>query len=252
MVLRLAFADRLLVEEVVEADSQGRLKARRRLKLGALTLEDRPVEGADSEAISGRLLELVREKGLSSLPWSEEAVGLRMRAAFLHSLEPDAWPDLSDEALLASAGEWLAPLLAGRSALAHVDRQDLLDALREMIGWKALAALDREAPVAWTTPAGTRATIDYAAEGGPRVEARVQELYGLDKHPAVAGGRAPLTLALLSPARRPIQITRDLPGFWRGSWKPVRTEMRGRYPKHVWPEDPQSAAATTRAKPRGE
>ncbi len=112
--------------------------------------------------------------------------------------------------------------------------------------------LDREAPVRWTTPAGSNLLIDYAAEGGPRLEARVQELYGLAVHPTLAGGRIPMTLALTSPAHRPIQVTKDLPGFWKGSWKEVRTEMRGRYAKHVWPEDPATAAPTTRAKPRGQ
>ena len=249
-VLRAAFADRLTNEEVVEADSLGRLKARRRLRLGALVLEDRLVEGAPAELISRRLLGLVREKGLSCLPWNQESQALRARIGFLHALDPDAWPDLSDEALLAGLDDWLEPLLAGRSSLAQIDRRELEDALRDLIGWKAVGALEREAPAGWTTPAGTRLAIDYGADGGPRVEARVQELYGLDRHPTIAGGRVPLTLALLSPARRPIQITRDLPGFWRGSWKPVRTEMRGRYPKHIWPEDPEVAAPTTRAKPR--
>jgi ATP-dependent helicase HrpB len=114
-----------------------------------------------------------------------------------------------------------------------------------------MLALDRLAPERWSTPAGTSAAIDYGAEGGPAVEVRVQELFGLDVHPAVAGGRAPLTQVLLSPARRPIQVTKDLPGFWRGSWKAVRSDLRGRYPKHPWPEDPLAEAPTTRAKPRG-
>ena len=114
-----------------------------------------------------------------------------------------------------------------------------------------MQSIDRLAPERWSTPAGSSAAIDYEAEGGPAVEARVQELFGLDVHPAVADGRAPLTLILLSPARRPIQVTKDLPGVWRGSWKAVRADLRGRYPKHPWPEDPLSAPPTTRAKPRG-
>ncbi len=165
-------------------------------------------------------------------------------------LDPGGWPDLSDEALLASAEDWLLPLLEGRSALKQVDASALTSALEAVVGWEALRRLDREAPVRWTTPAGSNLLIDYEAEGGPRLEARVQELYGLAVHPTLAGGRVPMTLALTSPAHRPIQVTKDLPGFWNGSWKDVRTEMRGRYPKHVWPEDPALAAPTTRAKPR--
>jgi ATP-dependent helicase HrpB len=111
--------------------------------------------------------------------------------------------------------------------------------------------LDAEAPERFEAPTGSRIRIDYAAEGGPRIDVRVQELFGLASHPSVAGGRAPLTLALLSPAHRPVQLTKDLPGFWKGSWAAVRSEMRGRYPRHVWPEDPANAAPTTRAKPRG-
>jgi ATP-dependent helicase HrpB len=169
----------------------------------------------------------------------------------MHRLEADAWPDLSDAALLASADDWLAPLLDGKSALTDVDPRALEEALKALIGYDLVRRLDREAPERWAAPTGSRLLIDYAADGGPRVEVRVQELYGLAQHPALAGGRVPLTLALLSPAHRPIQITRDLPGFWQGSWKAVRAEMKGRYPKHVWPEDPAAAMPTTRAKPRG-
>jgi ATP-dependent helicase HrpB len=131
-------------------------------------------------------------------------------------------------------------------------RPDVLDsALRTLVPWDLQRRLEAEAPGRWTAPTGNSFAIDYGAEGGPRVEFRVGEAYGLSEHPTVAGGRVPLTLSLLSPAHRPIQTTRDLPGFWKGSWKDVRTEMRGRYPKHVWPEDPAAAEPTTRAKPRG-
>ena len=248
IVLREAFADRLQAEETVEAEPSGKLKARRRLKLGALVLEDHLLDRPPAELIAGRLMALVREKGLGQLAWPEAAQGLRRRVAFLHALDPDAWPDLSDAALLAHLDDWLAPLLDGRSSLAEV--QGLTDALKTLVGWDRLRALDAEAPERFATPAGTSHAIDYAAEGGPRLDVRVQELYGLDRHPTVASGRAPLTLALLSPAHRPIQLTKDLPGFWRGSWKAVRSEMKGRYPRHVWPEDPRAEAPTTRAKPR--
>ena len=249
--LREEFADRLISEEVIDTEPNGRLRAKRRLKLGALVVEERVLGELPEGAMAKALLGQAREQGLGALPWSPAAEGLRARVQFLRALEPDAWPDLSDEALLASAEDWLLPLLDGRSALKTVDASALTSALEALVGWEALRRLDREAPERWATPAGSRHLIDYAAEGGPRLEARVQEFYGLAAHPTLANRRVPLTLALLSPAHRPIQVTKDLPGFWRGSWKEVRTEMKGRYPRHVWPEDPAAAPPTTRAKPRG-
>ena len=249
--LRVEFADRITSEEVIETEPNGRLRAKRRLKLGALVVEERVLDKLPEGAMAKALLGQVREQGLDRLPWSAAAGALRARIGFLRALEPGAWPDLSDEALLVSAEDWLLPLLDGRAALKAVDASALTAALEGMVGWEAMRRLDREAPERWATPAGSRHLIDYAAEGGPRLDARVQELYGLAAHPTLANGRVPLTLALLSPAHRPIQVTRDLPGFWRGSWKEVRIEMKGRYPRHVWPEDPAAAAPTTRAKPRG-
>ena len=249
--LREEFADRIISEEVIDTEPNGRLRAKRRLKLGALVVEERLLDKLPEGAMAKALLGQVREQGLSALPWSPAAEGIRARVQFLRALEPDAWPDFSDEALLASAEAWLPPLLDGRSALKAVDASALTSGLEVLIGWEGMRRLEREAPERWATPAGSRHLIDYAAEGGPRLEARVQEFYGLAAHPMLANGRVPLTLALLSPAHRPVQVTKDLPGFWRGSWKEVRTEMKGRYPRHVWPEDPAAAPPTTRAKPRG-
>ena len=161
------------------------------------------------------------------------------------------WPDLSDAGLLARADAWLGELLEQTDRLADLDPAALRHALTAAIPFALQRRLEAEAPDRLTLPTGSQPVIDYAAEGAPRVEARVQELFGLALHPTVGRGRMPLTLALLSPARRPVQVTRDLPGFWAGSWKAVRTEMKGRYPRHPWPEDPLNAAATTRAKPRG-
>ena len=196
------------------------------------------------------MLDKARDEGPGALPWGEPARGLRARAAFLRGLGLEA-PDLSDQALARDVDAWLTPLLAGKTALGEISPAALDGALRERIGWPQMQALDRLAPDGWTAPTGTRVSIDYAAEGGPSGEIRVQELFGLQRHPTVADGLVPLTLVLLSPARRPIQVTRDLPGFWRGSWKAVRADLRGRYPKHPWPEDPLAEAPTTRAKPRG-
>jgi ATP-dependent helicase HrpB len=245
------FADQIQTEDRVQADPAGRVSATRIRRLGRLTIEERRIERPDPALIAATLLAQVREKGLASLNWGEAAQRLRARAAFLRERGDGDWPDLSDQALVACAGDWLEPLLIGRTRLDQLGAGNLDEALRGLIGWDRLRELDREAPEHWTAPTGTRASIDYAADGGPRVEVRVQELFGLAAHPSVANGRVPLTLALLSPARRPIQTTRDLPGFWRGSWADVRKDMRGRYPKHPWPEDPLAAPPTTRVKPRG-
>lgn len=172
----------------------------------------------------------------------------RERLAFVRSGDP-AWPDLSDTALIDALDDWLTPLLSGVRSLAAL-KPDILDgALRALIPWDLQRRLDAEAPARWTAPTGNSFTIDYAAEAGPRVDVRVQEVFGISQHPTVGG--VPLTMSLLSPGHRPIQTTKDLPGFWKGSWKDVRSDMRGRYPKHVWPEDPAVAAPTARAKPRG-
>jgi ATP-dependent helicase HrpB len=248
--LRREFEGRITIKDAVEADAGGRLRATRRLILGALVIEERALDRPSDELIAAHLTEQVRRDGLARLRWNEAALSLRARVGFLRGLEPGAWPDLSDEALAAGAGDWLTPLLPGKSSLAEVEPLGLTEALRALVGRDLLRRLEREAPERLATPAGPSHVIDYAAEGGPRAEVRVQELYGLDRHPTVAGGRVALTLALLSPAHRPIQVTRDLPGFWRGSWKAVRTDMKGRYPKHLWPEDPIGANATTRAKCR--
>ncbi|HEX4183930.1 MAG TPA: ATP-dependent helicase HrpB, partial [Caulobacteraceae bacterium] len=243
------FADQIATEDRIRTDPSGRISVTAVRQLGRLVIEERRIDRPDPAVIAAALLTQACEKGLASLSWGEAADRLRRRAAFLRSFD-QTWPDLSDEALLASADAWLAPLLAGRARLDQVPAGELDNALRGLIGWDRLRELDRDAPDHWTAPTGTSVVINYEAEGGPRIDVRVQELFGLATHPAVAGGRAPLILALLSPARRPIQLTRDLPGFWRGSWADVRKDMRGRYPKHPWPEDPLAAPPTTRAKPR--
>ncbi len=247
--LKAAFADRLTREARLERDAGGRLKAREVVAFGRLVLEERIIERPDPAVILQALLDEVRERGLAALPWGEAASALRARAAFLRGLDPDA-PNVSDEALLAALDEWLVPALTGKSALGQLADGELAAALKTLIPHEAVRRMDKEAPARFEAPTGSRLAIDYAAEGGPRIDVRVQELYGLTTHPSIAGGRVSLVLALLSPAHRPIQLTRDLPGFWRGAWAEVRKEMRGRYPKHLWPEDPAAATPTTRAKPR--
>jgi ATP-dependent helicase HrpB len=185
------------------------------------------------------------------LPFSRALAQWRERVMFLRKAEGNEWPDLSDEALTATADDWLAPHLVGKGSLGEIGSDLLSEALRSLLPWNLQRRLDAEAPMHVEVPTGSQVPVDYGAEDGPVLAVRVQELFGLDKHPTIAGGRVPLILHLLSPAQRPIQITRDLPGFWRGSWAAVRADMRGQYPKHPWPEDPLTAPPTRRAKPRG-
>ena len=235
-------------EDRIEESPGGRVRVRRLTRLGRLTVRESVDEAPPAAMVTAALLARVRASGLADLPWGPAAKALRQRLAYLRAGDPEAWPDLSDEALIARLDEWLAPMLVDVRKLADIGPDVLDAALRALVPWDVQRRLEAALPTHWTAPTGTRAPIDYEAEGGPRVEIRVQEVFGLDVHPLV-GGR-PLVLALLSPARRPIQMTKDLPGFWRGSWKDVRAEMRGRYPKHPWPEAPQAADPTTRAKPR--
>jgi ATP-dependent helicase HrpB len=248
--IEAAFAGQLETEARLEESGGGKLRVKRILRLGRLALREQVDDNPDPALVSRALAERVRREGVTVLPWGPAAQSLRERVAFLRRFD-ESWPDLSDEALLADLDAWLTPLLSGVRSLSALRPDDLDGALRTLIPWERQRAIEAEAPARWTAPTGNSFAIDYAAEGGPRVDVRVQEVFGLAEHPGVAGGRVPLTLSLLSPAHRPIQTTRDLPGFWKGSWSDVRRDMRGRYPKHVWPEDPASAAPTSRAKPRG-
>jgi len=236
------FKDRIATGTDVRFDpATNSVRASRGRRLGAVLLSGGQDSTAEPAAIEAALLEGVRTHGLQLLPWSEAALSLRRRAAVARRRDP-ALPDLSDAALTATLDDWLAPLLAGRRRLADVDP----GMLEGLVGWDARHAIDRLAPSHFETPAGSRHPIDYEAEAGPTVTVRVQALFGLTEHPTAGG--APLVLALTSPAGRPIQTTRDLPGFWRGSWAAVAREMRGRYPKHPWPDDPTAAEATLRTK----
>jgi ATP-dependent helicase HrpB len=181
------------------------------------------------------------------LPWPDGAAALRRRAAFAHRFDPDL-PDLSDGALAGRLDEWLAPLLSGKRRLGDIEPSGLIGAMETLLGWDGRQRIERLLPSHFQSPAGSRHEIDYEAEAGPTVTLRVQALFGLTEHPRIAGGSVPLVLALTSPAGRPIQTTSDLPGFWRGSWQAVAKEMRGRYPRHPWPDDPAGADPTLRTK----
>lgn len=227
------------------------VRAREVRRLRALVLAARP-QPVPADAETARALARgIADADIGRLPFSAASRQWRERVMFLRAAEGEPWPDLSDAALAASAEAWLAPFLTGRTSLADITGADVGNALHALLPYELTARLEAEAPTHFTAPTGSRLAIDYGAEGGPAVEVRVQELFGLTAHPAIAGGRVPLTLALLSPAHRPIQVTKDLPQFWRGSWRDVRSDMRGRYPKHPWPENPAEAPPTTRAKPRG-
>jgi len=216
-------------------------------KLGAIRLSSAPDPRPDQAAIEAGLLEAVRRHGLGILPWSDSVTALRQRAAFAVTHDQSI-PDLTDTSLTARLDEWLAPLLHGKRRLDAITPGALKGALDGLLGYEASRAIDKLAPTHFESPAGSSHPIDYSAPGGPTVEVRAQALYGLKDHPTVANGRVPLTLAITSPAHRPIQTTKDLPAFWAGSWRDVAKEMRGRYPKHPWPDDPAAAPPTLRTK----
>ncbi|KMO36003.1 ATP-dependent helicase [Methylobacterium variabile] len=246
------FGDRIEARTRVEFDPEAKaLRARAQRRLGAIALAERilpvPPE-SESAAILARGLASL---GIAALPWSKAAQQWRERVRFLREAEGEPWPDLSDAHLAETLPDWLGPRLTGLTRLDEIGPDRLSEALHDLVPWSLRARLDAEAPTHIEVPTGSRIPIDYAAEGGPALAVRVQELFGLSRHPTIGGGRVPLVLHLLSPAQRPIQITRDLPGFWRGSWAAVRADMRGQYPKHPWPEDPLTAPPTRRAKPRG-
>ena len=247
-----AFAQRIKsADEVTFDPATTGVRARRTRRLGRIVLSETPLERADPDQVRAALVNAVRANGLTVLPWTESARQVRGRVALMRRLDGDVWPNFSDEALLRTLDDWLSPVLEGVSRLAVLNEGALASALLGLLSYEQRRRLDEEAPARFRTPADGDHLIDYAVENGPALDVRLQELFGVAAHPAVARGRAPLLLRLLSPAHRPVQTTRDLPGFWRGSYAAVRAEMKGRYPKHHWPEDPLIAEPTRRAKPRG-
>jgi len=245
------FSDRIEGrEEIVFDEPSASLRARRLRRLGALPLSEQPMAIVPDAASAGMLAQGIVRLRLERLPWTTSLRQWRDRVMFLRRTQGEEWPDLSDDALAASAVDWLAPALAGKTALGEFTGGEFTQALQALLPWALRRRLEAEAPSHFSAPSGSAVPIDYAAPEGPRLAIRLQELFGLDRHPAVAAGRVPLVLELLSPAHRPVQVTRDLPGFWRGSYGAVRAEMRGRYPRHPWPDDPLAALPTRRAKPR--
>ncbi|MBW8271018.1 ATP-dependent helicase HrpB [Caldovatus aquaticus] len=236
--LEARFPERFVREEGAAFDPRaGAVLARRRLRFGALVLEEAPLPQADPAAIAAALAEAAAARGLRDLAWSDAARQLQARILRMRALEGEAWPDVSDAALAARVQDWLAPHLHGRARLADLAALDLCALLSGLLTREQRRRLDAALPASVALPGGRSAAIDYARET-PTLAARAQHLYGLAALPRLAEGRVPLQAALLSPAGRPIAVTGDLAGFWRGAWAEVRKEMRGRYPKHAWPEDP--------------
>jgi ATP-dependent helicase HrpB len=250
------FADQIETADEISFDRGAlALRARRRKTLHAITLSEAPLALQPSAETALVLADGLISVGLDKLPWSKSAKQWRDRVMFLRKAEGEtsehSWPDLSDDVLAAQREAWLVPALYDKISLKEFSSGDLSEALMTLLPWELRARLEREAPTHFEAPTGTELAIDYEAEQGPTIAVRLQELFGLNTHPSIANGKIPLVLELLSPAQRPVQVTRDLPGFWRGSYAAVRSDLRGRYPRHPWPEDPASAPPTRRVKPRG-
>jgi ATP-dependent helicase HrpB len=248
--IRRALADRLEACRETAFDPEKRaVRVRETVRLGAIVLAQKMLptpSGADADRA---IVDAVYEHGLSVLRWSRETRELRARLQWLRRTLGEPWPDMSDGALLQSLEDWLRPFLTGEASLDRIAPRVLHGGLMSRVPHDLQRRIEDLAPAHFEAPTGNRLPIRYDGEQ-PVLAIRVQELFGLDRHPSIANAKVPLKLELLSPAHRPIQTTRDLPGFWRGSWAEVRTEMRGRYPKHSWPEDPLQAQATNRARPR--
>jgi ATP-dependent helicase HrpB len=245
------FGEQIVREEEVAWDADaGSVRAVRRERLGAIVLREAALREVDDERVGRAMLDAIARRDGLALPWADAPVRLRERVAFLRHLDP-SWPDLSDESLVASMEEWLLPHLVGLRRRTQVERLDLVSVLVGMLTWQQRRSLDLLAPTHVTVPTGSRIPVDYADPEAPAIAVRLQELFGLAETPRIADGAVALTLHLLSPAHRPVQVTRDLAGFWRSSYFDVRKDLRGRYPKHEWPEDPLRATPTRRAKPRG-
>jgi ATP-dependent helicase HrpB len=250
--IELCFADQIESAEEISFDRGAMaLRARRKKSLHAITLSEAPMALQPSVETAKIFAAGLIAAGLDKLPWSKSLKQWRDRVMFLRKAEGEGWPDLSDDALAAASETWLVPALSDKTSLKELSPGDFSDALMTLLPWDLRARLEREAPTHFEAPTGTMLAIDYEAGQGPTIAVRLQELFGLNTHPSIAKGAVPLVLELLSPAQRPVQVTRDLPGFWRGSYVAVRSDLRGRYPRHPWPEDPANAAPTRRVKPRG-
>ena len=248
--IEAAFADQIVTEDVVAWDGEA-VRARRTVRLGAVVLSEKRLHDADPAAVATVFLDGLRDAGAAALPWSKDAARLRARLAFLHHHALAGWPDVSDEALTETLHDWLGPFVGGMSRLADVTRVDLSQALTGLVGWQRKAEVERLAPSHVVVPSGSTIPLDYSDVAAPVLAVRLQEVFGMNETPRVLGGRVPLTVHLLSPGGRPAQVTQDLASFWQTGYFDVRKDLRGRYPKHAWPDDPTTAEPTARAKRRG-
>ncbi len=253
--LREDFGDQFVRVQLVEWDERTKaVRARKRTMLGAIVIDDVIWTDADPVIVLHTVLDAIRAQlqrgGIEALPFSQAASRLRERMAFVHAHD-ESWPDVSVLALSASLEEWAGPYLRGVRTWAQLASVDWHEALQSLMTWSQRSALERLAPTHLEVPSGSRIALDYGDATAPVLAVRLQEVFGWSSTPMLMDGRVPLTLQLLSPAQRPVQVTRDLAGFWRSSYFEVRKELRGRYPRHPWPEDPLTAEATRRAKPRG-
>jgi ATP-dependent helicase HrpB len=231
----------------------GTISAKRERKLGALLLESSEIRAPDPDAMQAALLTGIKQAGIGGLPWTQELRQRQARVMLMQQYQvasPVPWPDLSDEALERTLEAWAPPWIMGFTRREHFARLDLNNALRSFLTRAQESILEREAPTHFTVPSGSHIPINYLDGDSPTVSVRLQELFGLSETPAVAGGKLPLLLKLLSPAGRPVQITKDLVSFWRHGYHEVKKDLKGRYPKHYWPDDPYTAQATRRARPR--
>jgi ATP-dependent helicase HrpB len=244
--LEFLFSAQIVPESVVEwRESDGGVTSVRRDRLGALVLSESTHATPDDEAIAEALLGRLTSNRRMAIRWSVDASRIRARLAFLHA-HIVGWPDVGDAALARTAREWLLPHLVGLRRQAQVDALDFSALLLSRLSWEQRTEFDALAPAVLEVPSGSRVRVDYSDPSRPVLAVRIQELFGLTATPSVAQGMVPVTLHLLSPANRPVQITKDLVGFWRNSYFEVRRELRGRYPKHDWPEDPEAASPTRR------
>ena len=246
------FAERIREQDSVSWDeASGAVLARRQRRLEALVLEDKPAASVTPDILAQGLLEAVRQRGLDALPWTPALRNLQARVGFLRRVLGPQWPDLGDAALLADLDGWLPPWLSGMSRLSHLERLPLHDALMGLLDHGQRRQLEEQAPAQVTVPSGSSIRVDYTEGETPVLRVKLQEMFGQTDTPRLAGGKVPVMLHLLSPAQRPLQVTQDLKGFWQRTWPEVKKELKGRYPKHQWPEDPTVAVPSrTGRKPR--
>ena len=244
------FKEQIAVQEVIAWDHEAQsVRARRFESLGAITLKNIPISNPDPARVLSALIAGIRQEGLTILPWKKTACQFRQRLAFMHYFQPD-WPDVSDEGLLGSLEEWLSPYAYGMSSGIHLERLQMVTALESMLSWKERQHLDEWAPTHILVPSGQRIPIDYSQRGNPFLAVRLQEMFGLQQTPFIGQGKVPLTLHLLSPAQRPVQVTKDLASFWQNAYFEVKKDLMGRYPKHYWPDNPLEAMPTNRLRTR--